>query len=84
MAKHKSKSRPQQWADAAGRAEQALQELVDLQSEYQEWKDNMPENLQSSPLGEKLDTLCDLDLQSALDTAQEANAAELPRGFGRD
>ncbi len=84
MAKPKSKSRAMQWSEAANAAEQAVQVLVDLQQEYQEWKDNLPENLESSPVGEKLEAVCDLDLSGALDTIQEANALDLPQGFGRD
>lgn len=80
----KTLSRAKRWADAAQRAEDALQELVDIQQEFSDWKDNLPENLQSSTLGDKLETVCDLDLSSALETAQEASGADLPLGFGRD
>jgi len=80
----KAKSRTQRWSEAADKAESALQELVDMQGEFEEWRGNLPENLQQSALGEKLDAVCDLDLQSALDAAQEANGIELPQGFGRD
>lgn len=80
----KGKSRPQRWADASARAVTALEELVEMQSEYQEWYDNMPENTQSSPTGEKLSTVTELDLQSALDTVQEADGVELPLGYGKD
>lgn len=80
----KPKSRPARWGDAASDAMAALEELVDLQSEYQEWLDGLPENLQSSPVGEKLQAICDLDLQGALDTVSEADGADLPLGFGRD
>ncbi len=82
--KEKPKSRSQRWSEAASQAVAALETLKDIQSEYEEWRDNLPENLQSSALGEKLDTVCDLDLDSALDTAQEAEGADLPQGFGRD
>jgi hypothetical protein len=50
--------------------------LRELQEEYQEWLDNLPENLQSTALAEKLDEVCPLDLEQ-LDV-------DLPRGFGRD
>ncbi len=84
VAKPKPMSRPQRWADAAQRAEAALQDLLDIQSEYESWRDGLPENLQSSPVAEKLEAICDIDLASALDAAAEAGGCELPRGFGRD
>lgn len=82
--KPKPKSRTQRWNEAAAEAVAALEALKDIQSEYEEWKDNLPENLQQSALGEKLDAVCDLDIEGALDTAQEAEGADLPQGFGRD
>lgn len=80
----KPKSRGQRWAEAASNAAQALSELQDIQSEFSDWNDNLPENLRGSALGEKLQTVCDLDISSALDTANEAENADLPLGFGRD
>ena len=62
--------RARRWSDA-------VQELTDLQAEYQAWLDSLPENLQSSAVAEQLEAICDLDL----DSLQEA---EPPRGFGRD
>ena len=41
-------------------------------------------NLQSSAVGEKLETICDLDLQSISDTLNEVEGLDMPRGFGRD
>lgn len=71
--------------------ESAIDDLKDIQSEFQEWKDNLPENLQSSPLGEKLDTVCSIDLDGATvevehiqNVIDEADNADLPLGFGRD
>lgn len=64
-----NRSRVQRWADA-------VEELCELQSAYQEWLDNLPENLQDSVVAEKLEAVCDLDLDE-LDI-------ELPLGFGRD
>lgn len=72
-----------------------LTELRDLQSEYEEWRDNLPENAQSGATAEKLEAVCDIDLESAADdplsdwdgTVQaivDAANADLPLGFGRD
>lgn len=80
----KQKSRPARWADAAARAEVALNELEELRTEYEDWQGNLPENLQGSALGEKLQEVVDLDIQSAIDMASEASVIDLPRGFGKD
>jgi hypothetical protein len=50
--------------------------LRELQEDYQEWLDHLPDNLQSTALAEQLDEVCSLDLEP-LDL-------DLPRGFGRD
>lgn len=103
MAKRKSNSRPARWADACGQIlavkskiedmqselESAIEDLKGVQEEYQEWMDNLPENLQSTALYEKLSEVCNLDLDveldfSVLDVFDEADAIDLPRGFGRD
>jgi hypothetical protein len=60
---------PQRWAEA-------VETLRQLQEEYQTWLENLPEALQDSALAEKLQAVCDVDLE-------ELNI-ELPRGFGRD
>jgi len=62
-------SRVQRW-------QEAVETLRELQTEYQEWFDNLPESLQDSTLAEKLQGVCDLDIDE-LDV-------DLPRGFGRD
>jgi hypothetical protein len=80
----KPKSRGQRWTEAASNAAAALSDLQDIQSEFQDWLDNLPENLHGSALGEKLQTVCDIDISSALDAANEAENADLPLGFGRD
>ena len=64
------RSRPQRWRDA-------VQTLVDLQAEYQDWFGNLPENLQASPLAERLEAVCEYDFG-------DLEALEPPRGFGRD
>jgi hypothetical protein len=63
-------SRPQQWRDA-------VETLKTLQSEYQEWLDNLPEMQQGSATEEKLQAICDIDLDAV-------EVEEFPRGFGRD
>lgn len=63
------RSRVQRW-------QEAVEVLRDLQVQYQEWLDNLPESLQDSTLAEKLQAVCDLDIDE-LDV-------DLPKGFGRD
>jgi hypothetical protein len=63
-------SRAQRWYAAVG----VLQEL---QAEYQQWLDKLPDAFRESPLAEKLEEVCRLDLQAFEDV-------ELPRGWGRD
>jgi hypothetical protein len=91
-------SRPVRWQLACSRAillagelEEALSDLVDLQSEYEEWADNLPDGLRDSPVAEKLEAVVSLDLEGACSSAaeiqgiaNEAEDVELPRGFGRD
>ena len=64
------RSRPQQWNDA-------VQTLLELQEQYRQWRDVLPESLAGSGTAELLEQVCDLDL-SVLE------AVEPPRGFGRD
>jgi len=82
--KAKRRSRADRWADACSRASDALSDLRRLQEEYEEWKDNLPESLQSSPVGEKLEEVCGLDIEGALDMVSDAEGIDLPLGFGRD
>src|SRR5215471_15944409 len=65
-----------QWGQTAADAESALSDLNDVREEYNNWLDNLPENLQSSNLADKLQTVCDIDIESALDVAQEAAAMD--------
>lgn len=80
----KNKSRAVRWSEACAKAGEGVAELLALQSEYEEWKDNLPDSLQSSPVGEKLETVCSIDLESADTIIGECLDAELPQGFGRD
>jgi hypothetical protein len=82
--KPKKQSRSARWSDAASRALAALEELEELRTEFEEWRDNLPENLQNSALGEKLNTVADLDIESAKQLVEEAEGCDLPLGFGRD
>jgi hypothetical protein len=92
--KAKAKSRTARWQAAASEASSlasqlrdAIEALKDVQQEYSDWQDNLPENFQSSALAEKLETVCNLEfdtLEGALDVLEEAESIDLPMGFGRD
>ena len=66
------RSRPQQWADA-------VQTLADLLDQFEEWRDKLPSSLANSATTEALDAV--LELRGHVEDLQ---AAELPKGFGRD
>jgi len=105
----KKESRPDRWqrlttealtirdeiVDKAQALADKLTELRDVQSEYEEWRDNLTENAQSGATAEKLEAVCDIDIESATDdplsdwdgtvqAIEDAANAELPLGFGRD
>jgi hypothetical protein len=79
-----NRSRPKRWNDAIQYAEAGLNALVEIQEEYNDWYENLPENLQQSPVGEKLEEVANVDIEGALATLEEASEVELPLGFGRD
>jgi hypothetical protein len=65
-------------------AQEALSELRDMQDEFEQWRDDLPDNFQGSATAEKLDAICNLDIEGALEIVQETDGLDLPRGFGRD
>ena len=66
------RSRPQQWQEAVGT-------LLDCLDAYQDWRDNLPAVVADSAVAERLDNILELR-----DLVEQLEAAELPRGFGRD
>jgi hypothetical protein len=64
------RSRIQRWNDTIAAA-------VELQVEYADWLDALPDNQQDSALAEALRAIVEFDLS-------ELQALEPPRGFGRD
>ncbi len=90
----KTQSRQDRWAEAAGEIESALSTLEaaidslrEIQEEFQEWLDGLPEG-GSAETREKLEAVCDLELGSVEDADLSELAGvgelELPLGFGRD
>jgi ParB family chromosome partitioning protein len=75
--------------------DEAVSEARSIQEEYEAWQDNLNPNLAESATGEMLQTVCGLELENATDqlksavselrsTLEEAEGADLPRGYGRD
>ena len=78
-------SRPKRWADATAKLQAGLEELTELREEYEEWRDGLPESLQECATAEKLDEVVDASFFDDVELAiSEAEAIELPLGFGRD
>jgi hypothetical protein len=69
-AHHRRTPRPTRWTAA-------VTALVDPQEEYRVWLDNLPPNLESSSLADKLHTIVELDLEALHDI-------DPPCGYGRD
>lgn len=82
----KQKSRPQRWGEALATAQDGLAEAIEVAAEYEEWRENLPENMESSGLAEKLDAMVELKatLEEAQGSLEEAESADLPQGYGRD
>jgi hypothetical protein len=55
----------------------AVTALLDLQEEYRDWLDRVPETLEGSRTAEKLRAIGEIDLD-------EQAAIDPPRGYGRD
>ena len=62
--------RTRRWNDAVA-------QWTELQAQYAVWLEAPPDNLQDGATADDLRAICDLDLA-------ELQAAEPPRGFGRD
>jgi hypothetical protein len=66
------RGRHEQWTEAVGT-------LVGCLDAYQVWRDNLHAGLADSAIAERLDAVLELR-----DLVEQLEAAELPRGFGRD
>jgi transposase len=67
------------WAEATLAKLSAKSALLDCLDAYQNWRDNLPTGVADSAMAERLDTVLELR-----DLVEQLEAAELPRGFGRD
>lgn len=91
-------SRPKRWAAAIREAQEAsanlrsaMEDLQSVHEEYMEWKGNLPENFEFSPVGEKLEEIEAIEVEDGINALDEidgtlelADQADLPLGFGRD
>jgi len=81
----KQLSRPKRWQQAIDLLLNGLSEIQSLKDEYSDWLDNLPENLQSSALYEKLEAIVNgQEIDDLESNISELEGLELPRGFGRD
>jgi hypothetical protein len=71
-------NKKQQWEKAVEAADAAIQQLIDMQADYQEEYENMTDEDQGGDKGQVLSVIIDLELQSAMDTIAEARDAKLP------
>lgn len=71
----------------------AVDNVRSIQEEYQEWQESLPEGLQEGAMAEKLEAVMGIDfpesisaddLEEVITTIEEAEAIDLPLGFGRD
>jgi hypothetical protein len=69
--------RPVDRRSRAGRWRDAVETIAVLQADYAAWLEALPDNQRDGTIAEALQAICDLDLT-------ELQAAEPPRGFGRD
>lgn len=110
--KKESQSRVARWArglaemtdglsliqEGKDKLEQGAEAVSELHEEYSDWKENLPEGLSQSPVGEKLEAVADLDIDTLTglaggleasiseieDAINEFEQADLPLGFGKD
>jgi hypothetical protein len=66
------RGRSQKWADA-------IETLLSILDDYQQWRDNMPAGLADTPTATLIDGVLEMR-----DLVEQLQAAELPKGFGRD
>lgn len=63
--------------DELGPLQDALNGILDVQCEYQEWYENMPDGLRNGAAGEKLQTITDFEVEYTIDQIGELPEPEL-------
>jgi hypothetical protein len=77
-------SRAAAWSRLTREATDAIEQLIEYQSEFEEAAEAQPDRLRDGPFAQKCEQIREIDLASALETLKEAEDAEVPLGFGRD
>jgi ParB-like chromosome segregation protein Spo0J len=75
-------SRPERWRRAVTTAREALNELVELQSHYQDWRDGGSGQLGAPTILKNLNAICELDFQTAICVLEDAEQVDPPRRDG--
>jgi hypothetical protein len=80
------KSRPKRWRSACKRALKALNELYDLQGEYEKWQEHFPQTRYKAftRQEEKLEAVTEVDVWDIIDAVEYCLNLDLPKGYGRD
>lgn len=74
----KNKKMQTQWDMAIAKAQEGIQELIDIQQECQDAYDELSEDQQESEKGHALEAVSDLNLQEALDYISEGADLNIP------
>jgi len=78
-------SRHDRWHKATQRAEDAIQELINLQLEYKGWFKSIAQDFNiANTTHTKLEEVSMIHLNDAMLIIQEAMSADPPQGWGRD
>lgn len=72
------------WKRATADAQEAIEELIDLQGQYDKWLGELSDELPSSELGDRLLAITQVELDDPLNAIKAAAAVELPHGFGKE
>jgi len=76
-------TKQERWNNFCNEAQNATRELREMQEEYEGWRDSLGETGADSTKT-LLEEVCNLELESAVETLETASNLTLPQGFGRD
>lgn len=74
----KKQTKQTTWNEAVAKAQEAIQELIDIQDACQEKYNELTEEQQGGEEGIPFIKITDLDLQNVLDTLMDATDIEIP------
>jgi Protein of unknown function (DUF3102) len=70
------------WIRAAADAQEAIEQLIDLQGQYSDWLSELPDELRGPELGDCLLTITQLDFDHSLGVIKAAASVDLPHAKG--